>query len=64
MRRHDRRQNGPMRVAVMVAKKRKRELGPYNAARFLCANSVPFEVALRVIVGRTENECRPETTCG
>ena len=54
MRRHDRRKNGPMRVAVMVAKKWKRELGPYNAARFLCNNGVPFSVALRVIVGGVE----------
>ena len=41
-----------MRNIVLVAQRHKRHLGPYKSARFLCANSVPFEVALRVIVGR------------
>ena len=32
----------------------KRHLGPYKSTRFLYANSVPFEVALRVIVWETD----------
>ena len=40
-----------MRNIVLVAQRHKRHLGPYKAARFL-SNSVPFEVALRVIAGR------------
>ena len=49
----DRRKDDPMRNLVSVAQRHKNTLGPYNAARFLCANSVPIKVALRVIVGRT-----------
>ena len=49
----DRRKNDPMRYLVSVAQRHKNTLGPYHAARFLCANSVPIKVALRVIVGRT-----------
>ncbi len=49
----DRRQNDAMRITVHVALRHKNLLGPYNAARFLCANSVPIKVALRVIVGRS-----------
>lgn len=46
------RKNHFMRNMVLVAQRHKRRLGPYKSARFLYANSVPFEVALRVIVGR------------
>lgn len=46
------RKNHFMRQLVVIAQRHKRHLGPYKAARFLCANSVPFEVALRVIAGR------------
>ena len=49
----DRRTRYAMRYLVSVAQRHKNTLGPYNAARFLCANSVPIKVALRVIVGRT-----------
>lgn len=48
----DRRKDDPMRNLVSVAQRHKNTLGTYNAARFLCSNGVPFEVALRVIVGR------------
>ena len=48
----DRRRDDPMRITVHVALRHKHILGPYNAARFLCANSVPIKVALRVIAGR------------
>ena len=48
------RKNHFMRNIVTVAQRHKRHLGPYKAARFLYANSVPFEVALRVIVGRNQ----------
>jgi len=41
-----------MRDLVSVAQHHKNTLGPYKAARFLYANSVPIKVALRVIVGR------------
>ena len=44
-----RRRNSVMRQIVSIAQRHKHHLGPYNAARFLCANSVPFEVALRVL---------------
>lgn len=50
----DRRQNDAMRITAHVALRHKHLLGPYHAARFLCSNAVPIEVALRVIVGRTE----------
>ena len=43
------RKNHFMRNIVTVAQRHKRHLGPYNAARFLCANSVPLSVALRVL---------------
>lgn len=46
------RKNHVMRQIVIVAQRWKNEMGPYNAARFLCANSVPLHVALRVIIGR------------
>jgi len=49
----DRRANCAMRDLVSVAQRHKNTLGPYHAARFLCANSVPIKVALRVIAGRT-----------
>ena len=45
----DRRKDDPMRYLVSVAQRHKNTLGPYNAARFLCANSVPLSVALRVL---------------
>ncbi len=48
----DRRQNDAMRISVHVALLHKHILGPYSAARFLCSNDVPIEVALRVIAGR------------
>lgn len=50
----DNRQKHVMRQIVIVAQRNRHLLGPYKAARFLYANSVPFEVALRVIVGRKE----------
>ena len=46
------RKNHFMRQLVVIAQRHKRHLGPYKSARFLCANSVPLEVALRVIAGR------------
>ena len=46
------RKNHFMRNIVTVAQHHKNTLGPYKAARFLYANSVPIKVALRVIVGR------------
>lgn len=46
------RKNHFMRNIVTVAQHHKLLFGPYSAARFLYANSVPFEVALRVIVWR------------
>ena len=49
----DRRTRYAMRYLVSVAQRHKNTLGPYHAALFLCANSVPVKVALRVIVGRT-----------
>ena len=49
----DHRKNHFMRNLVSVAQRNRHLLGPYKSARFLYANSVPFEVALRVIVGRT-----------
>ena len=49
----DRRRNNFQRKIVSIAKRHKHHLGPYNAARFLCSNGVPFEIALRVIVGRS-----------
>ena len=49
----DRRRDDLTRQIVTVAQRHKNTLGPYHAARFLCANSVPIKVALRVIVGRT-----------
>ena len=49
----DRRRDDLTRQIVTVAQRHQKTLGPYNAARFLCANSVPIKVALRVIVGRT-----------
>ena len=45
----DRRKNDSMRDLVLVAQRHKHTLGPFSAARFLCANSVPFEVSLRVL---------------
>lgn len=45
----DRRNDYPMRYLVSVAQRHKNTLGPYHAARFLCANSVPLSVALRVL---------------
>lgn len=45
----DRRKDDPMRNLVSVAQRHKNTLGPYHAARFLCANSVPLSVALRVL---------------
>lgn len=45
----DRRQNDAMRITVHVALRHKNILGPYKAARFLYANSVPLSVALRVL---------------
>lgn len=52
MSRSDRRTSCAMRDLVSVAQRNRHLLGPYKSARFLYANSVPFEVALRVIVGR------------
>ena len=46
------RKNHFMRQLVVIAQRHKQHLGPYKAARFLYANSVPIKVALRVIVGR------------
>ena len=48
----DRRRNNFQRQLVSIAQRHKHHIGPYKSARFLYANSVPFEVALRVIVGR------------
>jgi len=45
----DRRKDYPMRYLVSVAQRHKNTLGPYHAARFLCASSVPLSVALRVL---------------
>ena len=45
----DRRRNDFQRQLVIIAQRHKHHLGPYKAARFLCANSVPFEVSLRVL---------------
>lgn len=45
----DRRRNNFQRQIVSVAQRHKHHLAPYHAARFLCANSVPLEVALRVL---------------
>lgn len=44
-----RRRNNFQRQIVSVAQRHKHHLAPYHAARFLCANSVPLEVALRVL---------------
>ena len=45
----DRRRNNFQRQLVSIAQRHKHHLGPYRAARFLCDNSVPFEIALRVL---------------
>jgi len=49
------RKNHFMRNIVTVAQRNRHLLGPYKAARFLYANSVPIKVALRVIVGRNQS---------
>jgi hypothetical protein len=51
----DRRRDDLTRQIVTVAQRHQKTLGPYHAARFLCANSVPIKVALRVIVGRNQS---------
>ncbi len=45
----DRRRNNFQRRLITIAHRHKHHLVPYHAARFLCANSVPLEVALRVL---------------
>ena len=45
----DRRRNNSQRQLVDVARRHKHHLGPYQAARFLCSNGVPLNVALRVL---------------
>ena len=45
----DRRRNNFQRQLVSIAHRHKHHIGPYHAARFLCANSVPIKVALRVL---------------
>ena len=45
----DRRRNNFQRRLVIIAQRHKHHLGPYNAARFLCTNSVPLSVAMRVL---------------
>ena len=43
------RKNHFMRNIVTVAQRNRHLLGPLYAARFLCSNGVPLNVALRVL---------------